>query len=66
MLFFEQLIGAYGRDSSRMSGTGETNQCRKATDGLTAHPAESESNERKLTSFKSNNVYENILLILLN
>jgi hypothetical protein len=28
--------------SCRMSGTGETTQCREATKGLTAHPAESE------------------------
>jgi hypothetical protein len=27
--------------------------------GLTAHPAESEPMQRKLTSFKSNKVYEN-------
>ncbi len=30
------------RDSSRISGPGETIQCRKATSGLTARPAESE------------------------
>jgi hypothetical protein len=29
-----------------------------ATNGLTAHPAESEYNERKLTSFKGNKVSE--------
>jgi hypothetical protein len=42
MPFIEKLIGVEGRDSCRMSGTGETIQCRKATNGLTAHPAESE------------------------
>jgi hypothetical protein len=30
------------RDSCGISGTGEIIQCRKATSGLTAHPAESE------------------------
>jgi hypothetical protein len=52
--FIEKLIGAEGRDSCRISGTGETIQYRKARSGLTARPAESEPLQRKLTSFKGN------------
>ncbi|MCM3717245.1 hypothetical protein [Fictibacillus phosphorivorans] len=37
------LIGEEGRDSCRMSETGEIVQWREATSGLTAHPAERES-----------------------
>ncbi len=46
------------RDSSGISGTGETNQCRKATSGLTARPAESEYLKRKSTTLKSNKARE--------
>ncbi|MDR7072236.1 hypothetical protein J2X07_001213 [Fictibacillus barbaricus] len=40
------------RDSCGISGTGETIQCRKATNGLTARPAESEHPETEINYFQ--------------
>jgi hypothetical protein len=39
------------RDSCGISGTGETIQCRKATSGLTARPAESEHPGAEINHF---------------
>ncbi|MGP4082824.1 hypothetical protein ACTWQL_23390 [Pseudalkalibacillus sp. R45] len=40
------------RDSSGISGTGEIIQCRKATNGLTARPAESEHPGAEINDFQ--------------
>ncbi len=40
------------RDSCGISGTGETIQCRKATIGLTARPAESEHPGAEINGFQ--------------